>query len=351
MTYLCSMRYLLGFLAILWAQITIQSADLPSPNSTYPVGQARPNPSIDFATTGANHTWNFSTLRADTHFTSEWKGIGSVPQYSFSCGNWQFWQSLLLKIADSAPTPLGTIRDMYAFLSKTNTHLRIEGVGVTLNGIPLTFCYSDPDEVYVLPLTYGRRDSTTFRLRMEFQPPNQPGTVVIVQRGYRIHEVDGYGQVQIPIGTYDCLRLKRKVYQRDSVYFNGFPVQSRDTTYYELEWLGQGKGIPLVRAAGNWMMGNFVAASVVFQDSIMRSSLREGERDLVLGPNPTSGVLFLPKEGERYAVYDLTGRLWQEGAWPPDGRLVLSSAMPNGVYFLRLRRSAGESFHRFILAR
>jgi hypothetical protein len=97
------MRYLLGFLAILWAQITIQSADLPSPNSAYPVGQARPNPSIDFATTGANHTWNFSTLQADTHFTSEWKGIGSVPQYSFSCGNWQFWQSLLLKIADSPP--------------------------------------------------------------------------------------------------------------------------------------------------------------------------------------------------------------------------------------------------------
>jgi hypothetical protein len=61
--------------------------------------------------------------------------------------------------------------------------------------------------------------------------------------------------------------------------------------------------------------------------------------------------LYLPREGVSYAVYDLTGRLWQEGPWPAEGRLVLSPAMPAGVYFLRLRREGRDSFHRFILAR
>ncbi len=345
------MRWVVTFLAFLWGQITIQSSDLPSPGSTYSFGQARPNPALDYAATGAGFTWDFSGLRADTHLLSDWKSISSVPQYAFSCGNWQAWQSLLLKIADSIPTPIGTLKNVYAFLSKTTNHLRIEGLGATFNGLPLTFCYSDPDEIYVLPLTYGDRDSTTFRLRIEFQVPNQPVTVAIVQRGYRIHEVDGYGQVQIPLGTYDCLRLKRKIYQRDSVFLNGFPFQSRDTTYYELEWLGQGKGIPLVRATGNYTMGQFVAASVSFQDSMAASSLREGGRSWVVGPNPTTDVLYLPREGVSYAVYDLTGRLWQEGPWPAEGRLVLSPAMPAGVYFLRLRRGGRESFHRFILAR
>ena len=345
------MRWVIAFFACLWGQITIQSSDLPSPGSTYSFGQARPNPALDYAATGAGYTWNFSGLRADTHLLSEWKSISSAPQYSFSCGNWQVWQSLLLKIADSIPTPIGALRNVYVFLSKTTNHLRIEGLGATFNGLTLTFCYSDPDELYVLPLRYGDRDSTTFRLRIEFRPPNQPGTVAIVQRGYRIHEVDGYGQVQIPIGTYDCLRLKRKVYQRDSVYFNGFPIQSLDTTYYELEWLGQGKGIPLVRATGNWRMGNFVAASVSFQDSTTASSLQAAGQSWVVRPNPTTDVLYLPREGVSYAVYDLTGRLWQEGPWPADGRLVLSPAMPAGVYFLRLRREGRESFHRFILAR
>ena len=345
------MRWGIASLAFLWGQITIQNTDLPSPGTTYSFGQARPNPALDFATTGAGYTWDFSELRADTHLFSEWKSINSVPSYAFSCGNWQFWQSLLLKIADSIPTPIGTFRNVYAFLSKTNSHMRIEGLGVTFNGMPLASCYSDPDELYVLPLTYGDRDSTTFRLQLEFQVPNPPGTVAIVQRGYRIHEVDGYGQVQIPLGTYDCLRLKRKIYQRDSVFFNGFPLQSRDTTYYELEWLGQGKGIPLVRATGNYTMGQFVAASVSFQDSMAASSLQEAGRSWVVGPNPTMGVLYLPREGGSYAVYDLTGRLWQDGPWPADGRLVLSPAMPPGVYFLRLRREGKESFHRFILAR
>ncbi len=345
------MRHALCLIATLWAQITIQSSDLPAPNSSYPVGQAHPAPGVDFGATGTNYTWDFSTLRADTHFTAEWKGIGSVPQYVFSCGNWQFWQSLLLKVADSIPNPLFTLRDVYAFLSKTNNHLRVEGVGVTVNGLPLTFCYSDPDEIYVLPLDYGDRDSTTFRLRIEFQPPNQPGTITIVQRGYRIHEVDGYGQVQIPNGTYPCLRLQRKVYQRDSIFFNGFSLPPRDTTYYELEWLGQGKGIPLVRVSGNWVGGTFVPLSVIFQDSTGASSLTASERDIALRPNPTSGVLHLPGAGERYAVYDLTGRLWQEGAWPAEGRLVLTPGLPNGVYFLRLRRAGGETYHRFILAR
>ncbi len=345
------MRWVVTFLAFLWGQITIQNSDLPSPGSTYSFGQARPNPSLDYADTGVGYTWDFSGLRADTHLLSEWKSISSVPQYGFSCGNWQVWQSLLLKIADSILTPIGTLRSVYAFLSKTNNHMRIEGLGVTFNGLPLTFCYSDPDEIYVLPLDYGDRDSTTFRLRIELQAPNQPGTIAIVQRGYRIHEVDGYGRVQIPLGIYDCLRLKRKTYQRDSVFFNGFPFQSRDTTYYELEWLGQGKGIPLVRATGNYTMGQFVASSVSFQDSMAASSLLEGGRSWVVGPNPTTDVLYLPREGVSYAVYDLTGRLWQEGPWPADGRLVLSPAMSAGVYFLRLRRGGRESFHRFILAR
>ena len=344
------MRHALCLMAILWAQITIQSSDLPSPNSRYSVGQARPARGVDFAATGANYTWNFSNLRADTNFIVEWKGIGSVPQYSFSCGNWQSWQSLLLKVADSIPNPLFTLRDVYAFLSKTNDHLRIEGIGAMVNGLPLTPCYSDPDEIYVLPLDYGDRDSTTFRLRIQFQLPNF-GTVVYIQRGYRIHEVDGYGQVQIPMGNYSCLRLKRKFYQRDSVFFNGSPVFSRDTTYYELEWLGQGKGIPLVRVSGNWVGGTFAPGLVVFQDTTGYSSLTALEREMSVRPNPTSGLLHLPGAGERYAVYDLTGRLWQEGAWPAEGRLVLAPGLPNGVYFLRLRRAGGESYHRFILAR
>ncbi len=77
------MRWVIAFFTCLWGQITIQSSDLPSPGSTYLLGQARPSSALDYAATGAGYTWNFSGLRADTHLLSEWKSISSVPQYGF----------------------------------------------------------------------------------------------------------------------------------------------------------------------------------------------------------------------------------------------------------------------------
>jgi len=343
------MRLAFLMTGLLWAQITIEDADLPSPGRNYEVGSTRPTNSFNFDATGTNFTWNFSMLRADTHLVSEWKGVGSVPQYSFSCGNWQFWQSILLKVADSVPNSPLSIRNVYAFLSKTNTHLRVEGVGLTVNNVPLTFCYQDPDETYVLPLNYGDRDSTTFHLRAQLSTPQ--GTVTLAQRGYRIHQVDGYGSIQIPLGTYNCLRLKRKNYQRDTVYFNGLPVQRRDTTYYELEWLAKNQGVPLLRVSGNYVSNNFVPAQIIFRDSIQASALPMSESHVAVGPNPTNGILRLPKGEGRYILYDLTGRLFQEGPWPSDGHLRLPEHLPNGIYFLRLQGPRTESYHRLILQR
>lgn len=351
------MRLGLVLVSFLWAQVTITSDDLPAPGNRYTVGQSRPDFSADYTLTGASYVWDFSNLRADTHMVVDFKRISDIPQYSFSCGNWQFWQSILLKVADSIPNPAFTLRDVYAFLSKTSSSFRLEGIGVTVNGLPLTYCYSDPDEVYVLPMSYGDRDSTTFYLRIEFQNPGgggiPAGNVTFVQKGYRIHEVDGYGTLQIPFGTFNCLRLKRKVFQRDSVYFNGFPVRSRDTTYWELEWLAPGQGVPLLQVAGDYVMGNFVASSVRFRDTVSASSLSGdlGIAEPIIGPNPTSGVLQVALLGASYEVYDLFGRLVQQGVVAPDGRLVLPMGLQNGVYFLRLRWGGREWYRRFTLYR
>ncbi len=350
------MRFCL-IVGLLWAQVTITESDLPAPGSFYSLGQARPTPSTDYTLTGAGYTWDFSGLRADTHLISEFKRISDVPQYSFSCGNWQFWQSILLKIADSVVNPAFTIRDLYGFLSKTSNWFRVEGVGATVNGLPLTFCYNDPDEIYVLSVDYGDRDSTTFYLRIDFQSPGgggfPAGTITFAQRGYRIHEVDGYGTVQIPFGTFSCLRLKRKVFQRDTVYFNGMPIQRRDTTYWELEWLAPGQGVPLLQVTGGYVGGSFVAASVRFRDTTAASSLgaEVSPGGPVIGPNPTNGVLQVSTIGASYQLYDIAGRLVQQGVIPSDGRLLLSGSLQNGVYFLRLRQQGREWYRRITLYR
>ncbi len=341
----------IAFLAIFglaWAQIQIEASDLPSPRSSYLVGQSRPRPGgPDFAATGAGYTWDFSQLVADTLFTVEWKSPLQVPQYSLSCGN-ASQQALFLKVADSFPSQGGiSIRDIYAFLRKSSSQMSITGLGATINGAPITQCYQDPDELYMLPMTYGRTDSTTFWLRLNFNPPFG-GSATLAQRGYRLHNVDGYGTITTPYGTFPCLRLRRYVYQRDTVYFNGFPVQRTDTSYIELEWLGRGQDIPLLRVQGQQVGSSFVPAVIQFKDTVRSSSLLSAEGPLQISPNPAREVLYLSKPGGRYEIYTLVGQRVAEGEVPADRQIRLPADLPEGVYFLRLRREGSESWHRFV---
>ncbi|MCX8113078.1 MAG: T9SS type A sorting domain-containing protein [Bacteroidia bacterium] len=350
------MRPLLLYLLlgpISWAQIQITASDLPSPNSSYTVSQSRPNLSLNFLATGPGFTWDYAQLPVDTQLTVEWKSPVQVPQYSLSCGNFSL-QALFLKIADSVRTPGFTIRDLYAFLRKGSQQMAIHGIGASVNGLPVTQCYNDPDELYMLPMSYEREDSTTFWLRLSFSVPNF-GNVTFAQAGYRLHKVDGYGQLTTPYGTFQVLRLKRNVRQRDTVYLNGIPIQRTDTSYTELEWLGQGQGIPLLRVQGSMRMtgGNptFIPALIQFKDEQRMSSLQhEGGSRPTISPNPCRGLLRVSApNGSSYALYNLIGKLLYEGQVPEDGTLRIPPTLPEGIYFLRLTHEGRESWHRFVL--
>ncbi|MCX7607411.1 MAG: T9SS type A sorting domain-containing protein [Bacteroidia bacterium] len=349
------MRHAIPFLlggCFLWAQIQLQSSDLPQASTQYTVSQSLPRPGIDFTLTGADYEWRFGQLSSDTQLTVDWKAPWQVLQYSFSCGNASF-QALLLKIADSIQGGGGiTIRDLYAFFRKSSSQMSTQGVGAMVNGVPITQCYQDPDELYVLPLSYENRDSTTFWLRFTFQAPF--GNITLAQRGYRLHHVDGYGYVETPYGRHACLRLRRDVHQWDTLYFNGAPFQRRDTTYTELEWLGQGQGIPLLRVQGVWntVGGNltFVPNTIQYKDVPRVSSLSFGGDRVLVSPNPTQGILYISVPGGRYAIYNLIGLLVQEGEIPSHGQVRLTPEIPDGVYFLKVVQQGKESWHRFILA-
>lgn len=343
-------RMLWLFLPLVWAQIQIQSGDLPTAGTDYTLSQSRPRPGLDFLATGANYTWDFSSLSADTQLVVQWKSPIQVPQYILSCGNASL-QALLLKLADSLPSGGGiTIRDLYAFLRKGSSKMTVEGVGASVNGVPITQCYQDPDEIYVLPLNYGNRDSTTFWLRLTFQAPNG-GTVTFAQRGYRIHQVDGYGQVTTPYGQFSCLRLRRDVHRKDTVYYQGFPVQWRDTSYTELEWLGTGQGVPLLRVEGSFILGNFTPTIIQYKDNTRSSFLSLASGTVRVGPNPARGMLYIEPARGHFVVRSLIGEVLLEGEVPPDGKLQLPPTLPEGVYFLRLSQDQRVSWHRFVLIR
>ncbi|MEN3040766.1 MAG: T9SS type A sorting domain-containing protein [Bacteroidia bacterium] len=343
--------HLLGLFGLsAWAQIQITSSDLPSAGQSFTVSQSRPQPNWDFLSTGPNYTWNFDQLPADTQLVVRWQAPWEVPQYIFSCGNASL-QALLFKIADSIRTPLFTIRNLYAFLRKSNTKMSIQGIGASLNGIPLTQCYQDEDEIYMLPLSYGRTDSTTFWLRIDLSTPN--GNFTLAQRGYRLHHVDGYGQLTTPYGSFTVLRLRRDVHQKDTLYWNGNPIFRTDTSYIELEWLGQGQSIPLLRVQGNLrQIGNnltLIPAVIQFKDESSSTALSFPSERFILSPNPSHGILRIPTPGASYQICDLTGKVILSDEVPQDGILSLPPTLPDGIYFIKVAYDAQESWYRFSL--
>ncbi|MCS7188311.1 MAG: T9SS type A sorting domain-containing protein [Bacteroidia bacterium] len=332
----------------LWAQIQIGHTDLPNAGSTYTVSQVTPRPGLDFVSTGANHIWDFSQLPSDTQLTIEWKSPLQVPQYFFNCGN-ASWQALLYKVADSIPTPSGTLRDLYAFCRKGPTQMVVSGLGMTINNVPITQCYQDEDEMYVLPIYYGRRDSTTFRI--QYTLPSQFGTIVWARRGYKIHLADGYGEIRTPYGQFNCLRLREDVREWDTVYFNNIPVQSRDSAYTRFEWLGQGQGVALLQVEGRWIGTNFIPLNIQYKDNSRASSLTGPEGSVRVLFNSARGELYVMPPKGHYVIRNLIGQIVAEGDVPATGQIYLPSSLPEGIYFLRLVQGGRESWHRFALTK
>lgn len=334
------------------AQIQITASDLPSAGESFVVSQSRPRLGIDFLATGENFTWDFGQLTADTQFVIDWKSPLQVPQYILSCGNASF-QAIFLKVSDSISAPVFTLKDIYASLRKGSQQMSVQGFGASLNGMPITECYQDPDEIYLLPLSYGREDSTTFWLRVTIPLPNL-GTFTLAQRGYRLHKVDGYGQLTTPYGTFQVLRLQKEIHRRDTLYVDNMPLRRSDTTFLELEWLGREQGIPLLRVEGIprriGSTQSILPTSIQFKDEGRNAAIfiEHGEK-LSITPNPSRGILHVPAPGARYTIYNLIGRVVSEGYIPSDAVLRLPEHLPEGIYFLKLMRGDREYWHRFSL--
>ena len=140
----------------IFAQITITQADMPSINDTIRFTNAPVN-SLNFVptNTGANKTWDFSTLGYTSQEVNQYKSSFSTPYLLY------FLNKIGLKIPDIGFAGF-QLTNMYAFYTKSALLYKNEGLGYTYNNVPLANSYIDDDEIYQFPLQFNRRDSSTF---------------------------------------------------------------------------------------------------------------------------------------------------------------------------------------------
>lgn len=323
------------------AQITITTADIATIGTV--VRQAHdtlPDPSITPGAPGANVTWNFAaldTMQVDTMtFTNPaWTAYGS----QFPSSN------LAIQVASQGDS--ATI-----YLDNSSSGLYIigqaaEGVSVQLN----------PQELLLpFPATMGTSFTGTSKFSAD-QPVT--GTAGVDSARFsrtttKTSEVDAWGTLTTPLGTFDVIRVSEMRIVTDSIFVHTtgpFPpagwffAESTQDTTYNFTWWANSVGFPLVEmdstATGykvRWLMATPTATSV---------NAIAGGSTLSVYPNPAHDVvnISMPSgEETQFVIYDVSGRAVEAKTISANVTSVLVDRLTPGIYFYTAATASGAIF-------
>jgi len=323
-------------------QITITNLSLPKNGDTVRYSIASLNTVGNFTVTGTNYFWDFSSLNVIRQGRRDF--TNNTPYFTFF-GPTRFGEKIADTIVSQNIPGFGpvSITDFYQFYRNLPTVFDVEGAGLKINGIPVPSFYTDKDELYFLPLHYGQRDSSTFK----FSTPTTTAIPIVYKKsGYRITEVDGWGTIKTPYGTFSCLRVVTTQYSKDTIIFNsplgaipiGFNNYQRS-----YQWLTNTEKIPILEVGGTINnMGNFIPNLVRYRDNYRVVGVKEFENKnslIRIYPNPNNGVFKIENVFNgpiKISVFNSLGQnVWNydEPANFSDNIEVDLSHLPNGRYF------------------
>lgn len=254
---------------------------MPGSGDTLRYSNAIANGNLPFTQSGSNQTWDFSNLTPTTQDIDAFRSSLTTPYAFFFLGLNKYGK----KISDSLGVGVFQFTDIYNFYRKTASVFDVEGIGLRYQGIPLPAFYSDKDELYQFPLTYGRRDSSTFKFSISIST-----LIGYSQVGYRINEVEGWGSIITPFGTFNCLKVKSSIFSTDSLNISGIPIKFNQKRI-EYKWLANGIKIPVMEISGNVLGSNFIPTTVKYRD-IKRSNVLFQPPVAQFTASPTSTPVF-----------------------------------------------------------
>ncbi len=250
------------------AQITITTADMPNANDNILISVNTSLSNFHKDSTGANYTWDWSKLIPDSQRYVKFVSAASTPYSvpfnfisSFGTRNYTPDQ-LPWSLLGSPPT------NVYDFYKKSAVAYTLVGEPLTEGTTVIPLPYSAADRVYKLPMNYLQKDSSN----SVFSLPNIPGLGTYVKKQKRVNEVDGWGTLITPYGTFNTLRIKSTLTITDSIYIDtiGFGFIIPRPITYEFKWLASGMKIPLLEIDATAAGGNSVTITRAnWRDSLM----------------------------------------------------------------------------------
>lgn len=249
------------------AQITVGQNEMPHANDELLRTRAFTNPFIDYATTGAAHVWDFSNLTVNTADTAAYQTVASTNfVYAITYADLFFNPNRANHARPGVDIPFNQflpITDPYTFFYRSSSVYRKVGYGAELGGIPVPILMEDQDVIYELPLAFGDNsvDFSSYNLDI-------PGLGYYGFSQDRTNEVDGWGAITTPAGSFDVLRVKTTLNITDSIAVDslgvGFAVDR--PVVREYKWLAQGLRVPVLQINTTELFGFQVVNAIYYYD-------------------------------------------------------------------------------------
>jgi len=324
---------LLAVTGICEAQIVIHSTDLSGIGASYTWGEAD-SATFDLGHAGAEQTWTFGSYNYDVTGRTDVIAPHDGPHGSL-------FPTATRALHNS--TPGQPELQSYAYQ-------RVAEDGVYWEGGEEGESYTVADHEVLqdaLPLQYLSTWTTVHQDTIR----NIPG-YVDVQVDSAIVMVDGWGKVQIPYGTYPCLRVR--THQWSWVYENGALSESWEWYFYD--WVNQaGNHIVAATGPGGPPDPQFTTGMLsILNDPLTAKTIRSvPATEFSVGQafpnpfNPSTTISFSLARSAKVeaSIFDITGRLVeilanQRFESGEHSIIFDGTALPSGVYFARLH--AGE---------
>ena len=358
----------LVFSTALTAQITITSADMPNAGDSVLISVANSIDTNDINLTGANFTWDYSTLIPTFQRYENFDSPLTFPtpfNLIFNPFNTTYGNEN--NILTSLPIPGVTLDMAYDFLKESSSKFRQIGAGYTINGAPLPFLYTSDDVIYNFPMDYLDTDSCDYKFALPIPTIGYYG-----QDGHRVNVVDGWGTLITPFGTFNTLRVKSTISAVDTLALDilGFGSDIPRPTRYEFKWLANGMQIPVLKVDATDVLGTITINNVEYQDTLLPGVPQLSIADYstedfnsLVYPNPIvdNAVFQYTLKGKsqvKIRVTDIVGKTISTLINQTQGAGTYQQSIPvadlklsQGVYMIVLETNTGRAVHRIVVSK
>jgi hypothetical protein len=353
---------LLPFLAIssiTFGQITLTDQNFAGPSETY-VFSTLTDPTIDYSTTGANYTWDFSTMVPQsqrsliTNPMNQASGTSTFLFGAFAPASYKatyFNSSTDLPIDQASAFLPISIEELNGFTRKATNGITSIGYELVISGQGLGFRSDTIETRYALPMTYGNNYESRGYTNLDLNPIYDAKWR---QHRHRVSNVDGWGIVKTPFGQFDALRIHHVIDELDSIYvtIQGFSVWLPIPVpkAHEYEWRSTTDKESVMKIRTNEIGGTETVTAIEYRDNFNGLGLNESQLTVSFYPNPVVNELHVSvaQMPLSYVIVDASGRIWNKIPATSMDQTIDVSPLSSGNYSLVVLFADGYTSSKFL---